>query len=74
MPLSRLLLGKVIQNGWRRRPLLCFAFAAIGTIVASCSLWFGVGRVVVAILIATINIAGGFFVTQRMLKMFVRED
>lgn len=28
----------------------------------------------IAILIASINIAGGFYVTQRMLKMFVRED
>jgi NAD(P) transhydrogenase subunit alpha len=28
----------------------------------------------IATLIASINIAGGFYVTQRMLKMFVRED
>ena len=28
----------------------------------------------IAILVASINIAGGFYVTQRMLKMFVRED
>jgi NAD(P) transhydrogenase subunit alpha len=29
---------------------------------------------VVAVLVATINIAGGFLVTQRMLKMFRREE
>ena len=28
---------------------------------------------VIAVLIATINIAGGFLVTQRMLKMFRKE-
>ena len=28
----------------------------------------------VAILLATINVAGGFLVTQRMLRMFVRES
>ena len=61
-------------------PLMSVTNAISGIIIIGALLQAGSGSVsvallaFVAILIASINIAGGFFVTQRMLKMFVRED
>ncbi|WP_394176035.1 Re/Si-specific NAD(P)(+) transhydrogenase subunit alpha [Thalassotalea litorea] len=57
-------------------PLMSVTNAISGIIIVGALLQIGSGSLLVdvlagiAILIATINIAGGFFVTQRMLKMF----
>ncbi|MEH6650672.1 MAG: Re/Si-specific NAD(P)(+) transhydrogenase subunit alpha [Motiliproteus sp.] len=61
-------------------PLMSVTNAISGIIVIGALLQAGSGSVSVSVLafvatlIASINIAGGFYVTQRMLKMFVRED
>ncbi|RDE24863.1 Re/Si-specific NAD(P)(+) transhydrogenase subunit alpha [Motiliproteus coralliicola] len=61
-------------------PLMSVTNAISGIIIIGALLQAGSSSSVVgflafvAILIASINIAGGFYVTQRMLKMFVRED
>ncbi|MEH6471242.1 MAG: Re/Si-specific NAD(P)(+) transhydrogenase subunit alpha [Halopseudomonas sp.] len=61
-------------------PLMSVTNAISGIIIIGALLQAGSGSVSVAVLafvatlIASINIAGGFYVTQRMLKMFVRED
>lgn len=61
-------------------PLMSVTNAISGIIVVGALLQAGSSSSAVsilaflAILIASINIAGGFYVTQRMLKMFVRED
>lgn len=61
-------------------PLMSVTNAISGIIVVGALLQAGSGSVSVSVLafvatlIASINIAGGFYVTQRMLKMFVRED
>ncbi|MFT5722170.1 MAG: NAD(P) transhydrogenase subunit alpha [Motiliproteus sp.] len=60
-------------------PLMSVTNAISGIIIIGAILQAGSGSVSVsvlaflAILIASINIAGGFYVTQRMLKMFVRD-
>jgi len=60
-------------------PLMSVTNAISGIIVIGALLQFGTPHVLVsvlsgtALLIATINIAGGFLVTQRMLKMFQRD-
>ncbi|TKB44543.1 Re/Si-specific NAD(P)(+) transhydrogenase subunit alpha [Thalassotalea mangrovi] len=57
-------------------PLMSVTNAISGIIILGALLQIGSGSLLVdvlagfAILIATVNIAGGFFVTQRMLKMF----
>jgi len=59
-------------------PLMSVTNAISGIIVIGALLQLGTSQYLVsllagfAILIATINIAGGFLVTQRMLKMFQR--
>ncbi len=61
-------------------PLMSVTNAISGIIIIGALLQAGSGSVsvsllaFVATLIASINIVGGFSVTQRMLKMFVRED
>ena len=61
-------------------PLMSVTNAISGIIVIGAILQVGspsgvvVGLAAIAILIATINIAGGFLVTQRMLKMFQRDE
>ena len=47
----------------------------IGGIVQVSFVWYGISSLLaaLAVLIATINIAGGFLVTQRMLNMFRRQ-
>tara|TARA_R110002095_G_scaffold26885_7_gene27085 strand:- start:117 stop:479 length:363 start_codon:yes stop_codon:yes gene_type:complete len=61
-------------------PLMSVTNAISGIIIIGALLQAGSSSVSVsllaflAILIASINIAGGFYVTQRMLKMFVREE
>ena len=42
--------------------------------LAQSTSWIVTGLAGLAILIASINIFGGFFVTHRMLKMFQKED
>ena len=60
-------------------PLMSVTNAISGIIVIGALLQVGSGNALVvilaaiAILIATINIAGGFLVTHRMLKMFRRD-
>ena len=61
-------------------PLMSVTNAISGIIIIGALLQAGSDSVnvgvlaFVAILVASINIAGGFYVTQRMLKMFVREE
>jgi NAD(P) transhydrogenase subunit alpha len=60
-------------------PLMSVTNAISGIIVIGALLqigspsWIVVVLAGISVLIATINIAGGFWVTQRMLKMFSRE-
>jgi H+-translocating NAD(P) transhydrogenase subunit alpha len=60
-------------------PLMSVTNAISGIIVIGALLQLGTSQILVsvlagfAVLIATINIAGGFLVTQRMLKMFQRD-
>jgi NAD(P) transhydrogenase subunit alpha len=60
-------------------PLMSVTNAISGIIVIGALLQLGTSQALVgvlagfALLIATINIAGGFLVTQRMLKMFQRD-
>jgi len=57
-------------------PLMSVTNAISGIIVIGALLqvaspgWLGIVLAVIAVAIASINIAGGFLVTQRMLKMF----
>ena len=59
-------------------PLMSVTNAISGIIVIGALLqmaspsWLGIALAVIAVLVASINIAGGFLVTQRMLKMFQR--
>jgi NAD(P) transhydrogenase subunit alpha len=48
----------------------------IGGLIQIGSPWYGMASLLAAaaVLLATINIAGGFFVTQRMLGMFRKQD
>ena len=61
-------------------PLMSVTNAISGIIIVGALLQIGQGSAVVsvlafvAILIATINIVGGFAVTQRMLKMFRKHE
>ncbi len=61
-------------------PLMSVTNAISGIIVIGAILQIGspsgvvVGLAAIAILIATINVAGGFLVTQRMLRMFQRDE
>jgi NAD(P) transhydrogenase subunit alpha len=61
-------------------PLMSVTNAVSGIIVIGAILQIGSSSMIVsilaasAVLIATINIAGGFLVTQRMLRMFSREE
>jgi NAD(P) transhydrogenase subunit alpha len=60
-------------------PLMSVTNAISGIIVIGALLqigspsWIVVVLAGISVLIATVNIAGGFWVTQRMLKMFSRE-
>jgi NAD(P) transhydrogenase subunit alpha len=60
-------------------PLMSVTNAISGIIVVGGMLQVGSGLDVasvlgaIAVLVATVNIAGGFLVTQRMLKMFRRD-
>ena len=60
-------------------PLMSVTNASSGLIVIGALLqigspsWIVVVLAGISVLIATVNIAGGFWVTQRMLKMFSRE-
>lgn len=59
-------------------PLMSVTNAISGIIVIGALLqvaspgWIGVTLAVISVTIASVNIAGGFLVTQRMLKMFQR--
>ncbi len=61
-------------------PLMSVTNAISGIIVIGALLqigdsnWLITGLAVIALLVASINVAGGFLVTQRMLKMFSRGD
>jgi H+-translocating NAD(P) transhydrogenase subunit alpha len=61
-------------------PLMSVTNAISGIIVIGALLQLGTGNALVTVLggialfVATINIAGGFLVTQRMLKMFQRNS